>query len=307
MKPLITLLTLCLFSGAAHAQVILADNYNVTASSTGFALDAGVNTGINPPVTRLTGTAAENLRYMERGNRGAGLYTIAGEKLQVTGGNAFAAITFSADGSSPFDFASVLGSLSATPSSPVTYDLSISMANNLNGATPRFSFAIGTSTPVDGDGQAGLWDFGLQLHRNVSGGTAYSVSKRIDSLSGEGLADDDNTVIASTLDGTYGSEMSFVIRVTDAGAETSSYSSRIQVSTDGGNSFTYDSDSDPLITGFRFDEAGRYIMFDVAGNGSNGGTVTYDNLQVAIVVPEPGTLALAALGTVALLLRRRSA
>ncbi|HRZ92214.1 MAG TPA: hypothetical protein P5022_04850, partial [Candidatus Paceibacterota bacterium] len=49
---------------AAPGQIlIVADDYNVTGQGTGFALDAGVNTGINPPATRLTGLAAPNLRY----------------------------------------------------------------------------------------------------------------------------------------------------------------------------------------------------------------------------------------------------
>ena len=48
---------------------VVSDSYNVTASGTGFALNAGVNTGINPPTTRLTGSAAANLRYVNTGTK----------------------------------------------------------------------------------------------------------------------------------------------------------------------------------------------------------------------------------------------
>ncbi len=60
MKIAANLMTgLLLVAGAAsYGQTIIADNYNVTGSGTGFALNTGVNTGINPPTTRLTGTAA---------------------------------------------------------------------------------------------------------------------------------------------------------------------------------------------------------------------------------------------------------
>ena len=44
-----------LTGAAVSGQVIVADNYNVTGSGTGFALNTGVNSGINPPTTRLTG------------------------------------------------------------------------------------------------------------------------------------------------------------------------------------------------------------------------------------------------------------
>lgn len=48
-----------------RAQLILEDDYNVTNSGSGFALGSGVNSGINPPTTRLNGAAAKNLRYIK--------------------------------------------------------------------------------------------------------------------------------------------------------------------------------------------------------------------------------------------------
>ena len=60
------LLLAVVVGGTAFGQTtIVSDNYNVTTTTTGFALDNGVNSGINPPTTRLTGTAAANLRYIQ--------------------------------------------------------------------------------------------------------------------------------------------------------------------------------------------------------------------------------------------------
>src|SRR5687767_12525950 len=69
----IGLATVLSFQGAARADLILSDDFNAPTPSngtTGFALNEGVNTGINPPTsTRLTGSAAENLRWV-RANTG---------------------------------------------------------------------------------------------------------------------------------------------------------------------------------------------------------------------------------------------
>src|SRR6476660_1362252 len=62
----LSLVTLGLVPAQGAVQ-ILGDNYNVTGSGSGFALGSGVNSGINPPTTRLTGTAAANLRYINTG------------------------------------------------------------------------------------------------------------------------------------------------------------------------------------------------------------------------------------------------
>ena len=72
----------------------------------------------------------------------------------------------------------------------------------------------------------------------------------------------------------------FLIRVTDAGAESGTdYHSRVQVSTNNGASFFYDTATDTALpNGFRFDGPGRYIIFDQAGNTS--GNVFYDNFSV---------------------------
>lgn len=62
--------------------------------------------------------------------------------------------------------------------------------------------------------------------------------------------------------------VNFLIRVTDAGAESgTSCHSRVRVSMDGGSTWIYDTSTDgDLPNGFRLDGPGRYIDFDVAGN-----------------------------------------
>src|SRR4051794_18322923 len=95
-------------------QVIVSDSYNVTASGTGFSLNTGVNTGINPPTTRLTGMAAANLRYMQTSTKTNSFFTIAGQKLQVAYADLAGRVVLSADGTTPFKFASALGTTAAT-------------------------------------------------------------------------------------------------------------------------------------------------------------------------------------------------
>jgi hypothetical protein len=263
-------------AGAAFGQAIIADNYNVTGSGTGFALNAGVNSGINPPVTRLTGTAAPNLRYilttMTKTNAAFG---ISSSKLRVTPAANPGRFSLSADGTTAFDFASALGAGTATPTNPVVYDLSIKMANNSAG-TQRCSFALGSA-----EGDATTWDFGLQLYRASSSDNFYTIGKRVDTGS-SGLGSDLNAAITSTAAGTYGSEITFLIRVTDAGAETAAFHSRVRVSMDAGSTWLYDSAADAALpNGWRLNGAGRYILWDVAPDAGN---VTYDNFSV---VPVP--------------------
>src|SRR5262245_15693091 len=71
-------------AGLGRGQVIVADNFNVTGSGTGFALGSGVNSGINPPTTRLTGTAAADLRYIQTFTKTNTAFSIASNKLRVT-------------------------------------------------------------------------------------------------------------------------------------------------------------------------------------------------------------------------------
>lgn len=302
MKHLIeftaALLLVCV---TAQGQTTIADNYDVANVGNGFLLGEGVNSGINPPVTRLTGTAADGLRYINRAGKVDTAYYIGGNaRLRVNSGSQSGRITLSADGTTPFDFAPALGTLWATPANPVEYDITISMDNNAT-ALQRMSFALGTV-----ESSAGDWDFGLQLYRAVAGDTFYSVGKRID-VGSSGLASDQNASIFAMASGTVNSEVSFVIRVTDAGAESSSFNSRVRVSQDGGSTWFYDTLSDASLTsGWRLDGASRYFSWDMAANDN---FVTYDNFSVTVTIPaipEPSALALGLLaGVVGLIWRRR--
>ncbi len=270
------------FAGmTANGQIIVADNYNISGSGTGFALNAGVNTGINPPTTRLTGTAASNLRYfLTATTKVETAFGIVSNKLRVTPAANPGRFTLSTNGIVPFDFASVLNSTTATPQNPVVYDIAISMANSSAGSL-RTSFALAAA-----EGDATTWDFGIQIYRASGSDNFYTIGKRIDTTA-SGLGADLNTFIIPTAPGTYGTEINFLIRVTDAGAETTTFNSRVQVSLDGGLNWFYDTETDSdLPSGWRLNGAGRYILWDVAPDAGN---VTYDNFSVR-PVPVTATL-----------------
>jgi hypothetical protein len=301
MKTLIRFAAVCLLTGVtAHGQTIIADNYNVANVGSGFLLGEGVNSGINPPTTRLAGTAPDSLRYISRTAKDpAGFYIGGNARLRVNSGAQSGRITLSADGTNPFDFAQALGIPWATAANPVEYDISLSMDNN-SPVLQRMSFALGTV-----ESSAGDWDFGLQLYRAASGDNFYTVGKRID-VGSSGLGSDQNAAILAMASGSVGSEVSFVIRVTDAGAETSAFNSRVRVSQDGGATWFYDTGSDGTLSGWRLDGASRYFSWDIAANDS---FVTYDNFSVTVIqaaVPEPSVLALGLVGgLVGLIWRRR--
>ncbi len=266
---------------AQGATLILADDYNVTGTGSGFALNTGVNSGINPPTTRLTGTAAGNLRYIKpAGTKADSAHTITSNKLAVARGADSSTLALSA-GTGAYDFSGVLGTLGASPAEPAVYEITVRVANTAAGSQ-RCSFAISTTA-----GTANSWSFGVQLYRaSATTDTFYTIQKRV-SLGSSGQPAVVNLPITTTAPGSWGSEIPFLIRVTDAGAETSTFSSRVQVSLDGGASWIYDTSTDTtdLPNGWRFDGAGRYFLWDVAGSA---GPVTYDDFSVTwISGPEP--------------------
>jgi autotransporter-associated beta strand protein len=265
--------------GVCTAQsqvVVVSDNYNTNTSGTGFALGSGVNTGINPPTTRITGTAAPNLRYLQTATtRTASKYDINSNRLRVVSESTIGRFTLSANGASAFDFGPALGSPYATPANPAIYDVKISMRNDAT-SNARFSFAITTA-----ESDANSWDFGIQMYRTTTTIDYYTIQKRVDTAS-SGTAADINTPMFVTGPNSTNSMQAFLIRVTDAGAESTTYSSRIQVSTNNGASWIYDTQGDPdLPNGFRFDGPGRVIDFDQASNGS--GNVFYDNFSITSI------------------------
>src|SRR4051812_22637166 len=180
-KLLISVCSVATVGFLQAGTVLVSDTYTVTGSGSGFALNTGVNTGINPPTTRLTGTMAPNLRYINTGTKATTAYTIGSNKLKVAAAANPGRFVLSANGTTAFDFGPALGATGATPAAPVVYDLAINMDNDAT-ATDRMSFAIGTS-----EGDATTWAFGVQLYRAASGNTFYTIGKRIDTTS-SGLA-----------------------------------------------------------------------------------------------------------------------
>lgn len=262
--------------GFAQSTVV-ADQFNVSGDGTGFRSGSGVNTGIDPAgETRLEGAAALGLRYISTAPKAEAAFGIVGTRLAVTPAADPGRFVLSSDGATSFDFAPTLGVAAAVPEEPVVYDLAISMANNSSGVE-RFSFALGTT-----EGDAGTWDFGIQLYRTRATDTFYTIGKRID-RGASGLSADLDTFITNTAPGSYGREVNFLIRVTDAGAGNDGFHSRIQLSIDGGESWIYDTGSDPdLPHGWRLPGPERHVMWDVA---PGAGVVTYDDFSLTLGAP----------------------
>lgn len=299
-KTAIFLASIVFMQATSQGALIISDNYDVVGSGTGFAANTGVNTDINPPTTtRLGGSAAAGLLYGESAatTKADANYLISGQQFRVNAA-ANAGRVFLSDGSGSFDFGSALGSDTATPGSRVQYDIRITMANSAAG-TQRMSFALST-----GENDANNWDFGIQLYRINTGDTTYAVGRRIDGLSWTNsalTAMDINAPMATGV-GTFGAPVSFLMRVTDGGDEgTLTWNSRVQVSMDDGNSFFYDSATDPLLLHgsgdyrLRFDGEQRHIIWDIAGQAA----ANYDTFSVESI-PEPSSIALGVLGAGAL-------
>src|SRR6188472_2854433 len=160
LKHLAGLMLATLAGASAHGAVIVSDNYTAVNSGSGFALGSGVNTGINPPTTRLTGTAAANLRYLQTvTTRPAATYDINNNRVRITGDNSIGRFTLSANGTTPFDFGPTLGTSDATPANPISYDVKISLRNDATGSA-RFSLGLAT---VEGD--INNMDFAVQMYR----------------------------------------------------------------------------------------------------------------------------------------------
>jgi autotransporter-associated beta strand protein len=261
--------------------VIIKDDFNVTTATTGFDPNTGINFGINPPETnRLTGTAVvDGLRYFQTATtRPTTTYSIATNSLMIQANAGIGRFVLSADEATPFDFGPALGVSNATPENPIVYDIRVSMRNN-NTTAARFTFGVSTE-----EGNVDTLDFGLQLYRAASGNTYYTMAKRFDTNStGQPDFTTSSPKIGTTANNTAGlTFISFLIRVTDAGAESdANYNSRIQVSINNGGGWIYDTQTNTveLPLGFRFDGATRFFVFDQAGSV---GDFFYDDFSVTL-------------------------
>jgi len=268
-----SLLAVVALNSASGVTTIISDDYNVETTTTGFALNNGVNYGINPPTTRLTGTAAANLRYFytTSGQRSTSKYGISSNRLRSLDATGIGRFTLSADGTTPFDFSTALGTTEATPATPVVYDITVAMRNDSPG-TQRLSFGLATT-----EGDVTTQDFCVQLVHANPADSYYTLYKRIDTNSA-GVADV-NAVMATTANNTTGKLNSIMIRITDAGAESGTdYHSRAQVSLNNGSTWVYDTATDSALpNGWRLDGPGRVFVWDQAPNDGN---VFYDSFSV---------------------------
>ena len=88
---------------------IIRDDYNASGRGTGFLLNQGINSGIHPPATRLTGSAAPRITYLyTQGSRPRPPRLIRWRQQTCGGGGANSDGYALADGSTPFNFADAL-------------------------------------------------------------------------------------------------------------------------------------------------------------------------------------------------------
>jgi formylglycine-generating enzyme required for sulfatase activity len=263
-------LLLALGSLPVCGQLLLSDSYDVTGGNspgTGFGAD-GPTAGVNYQIaSRLSGTAAAGLRYVKTATtKAASSYAILNNQVHVAVATNSGRFSFTADGATPFDLGPALGVTRATALEPVSYELAVKFANHSPG-TLRSSFGLATA-----DDGVQNWSLGLQL---VNNGANLDIYRRVDA-SCNSSGTDYNDVIA-TLAGKAGTEVDLRVRITDAGAESSTgkYNSKYEVFANGNLVFTSATGS------FRFaNSAARVVLFDTAGSA---GPVTYDAFSLTLL------------------------
>jgi len=250
--------------------VVIADTYNVNGGNSpgdGFGANAGVNYQFT---NRLTGATASSLIGYRLGATGgpsprqASDFSINGNRLTVASRNGNGRFEFTADGTSGFDFGSLLAGR--------TYELSVQMNIDVVGASyaQRLSLSVSDTSNASVDNL----DMGMQIGTDGTGG--LGVFKRIDAASSVG-GSDVNTRIINGLP--IGTPIDLKLRVTDFNADSTSYNSTFEIFVNGVN---VNSGS------FRFNAstATRYLIFDVAGHE---GAVHYDNLQLTVTANGNGS------------------
>ncbi len=266
--------------GSAHgATLVLSDNFDVVGSGTGFNLDTGVNRGITATSTRLQGTAAAGIRYNKiEGGRNGSLHWItnsaAGQppgKLFINYGGAPSTIALTNIAGGLTDFGPALFATAATPDVPSVYHLQMTMANI---GTNRFGFGISSAPGIPNN-----WDFGFEIYRDDESTQNLSMQARMNQNSA-GVGANVSSFVTNDV-GLAGEEITFLIRMTDAGAETGTYNSRgeIAIIRNGTTNWIYDTQLDTANVpyGLRFRNTPRYLLLYVPGGA---GPVTADDLSL---------------------------
>lgn len=274
------LLLASLAIGSARAgTLILGDNFDVVSSGTGFALDTGVNRGITATTTRLQGTAAAGIRYWKtEGGKNNNLHyvtnSVSGQppgKMFIGYGGAPSNVGFTNNAGGMADFGPALFTSAATPDVPSVYEIQLSMTYN---NTNRIGFGIGTTVGI-----AQTWDFGFELFRDTPD-VPVSVQVRVDAAS-SGTGGDVTALITNNI-GAAGEELTFIMRVTDAGAEAGTeFHSRVELALvkGGTTNWFYDTQADvfALPYGWRFDAVNRGLYWYAQGGV---GPILVDDLSV---------------------------
>jgi autotransporter-associated beta strand protein len=271
---------------ARAATLIVQDDFNVTASGTGFNLNTGVNRGINPPTaTRLTGSIAMQVRYLKSLTRNANLHYITNNSaLGISYGGNNTIVALSPDlsgGTTVYDFGPVLKADIATPALPSVYEVGIDITAFSNQVT-RTSFGISSGADW---GLPQTWDFGIELSQNASTLNTYTVTGRINGGS-RGSTDVTFTLAESV--GTFGQPASFLFRVADAGPQSGgAFNSHLELGLieAGSTNWIYDTRNDgSLPSGWRFSGTARKMYMFVAGNS---GPAIFDNYSVTLISSPP--------------------
>lgn len=252
--------------------MLLSDSGDVsggTSPGTGFGAD-GPSAGVNYQLSsRLGGSLAPGLRYLQTATtKAASSYAIVSNQIHVAVAANPGRFSFTSDGATPLDLGPALGVTRATALEPASYELAVKVANHSSG-TPRTSFGVST-----GDDGVQNWSLGIQL---VNNGANLDLYRRVDG-SCNPSGSDYNDVIA-TLSGKAGTEVDLRLRITDAGAESSTgkYNSKYEVYANGALAYS------SAAGDFRFaNSAARVVLFDTAGNT---GPVTYDAFALTLLTP----------------------
>lgn len=241
---------------------VITDAYTVAGGNsptTGFGAASGVNYQFSGRITGAAGPSLTGYRLGATGGtspRQASDFSISTNRLSAAPRNGNGRFEFTADGTTGFDFGSMLAGQ--------TYEFSVQMTIEVIGANAqRMSLSV---SDISNDSVDKV-DLGVQIGTDGSGG--LGVYKRIDAGSSSGGADV-NTRILSGLP--IGTPINLKVRVTDYNANVTDFNSSYEIFVNGTS----------VNTGsFRFNSSttARYLIFDVA---AHDGPVHYDNLNVVV-------------------------